>query len=89
MYGARYRYAAACLLQGNVDLTSTIGLLKAELERLNATIAALESLDACNYVAVPARTGQRRGRKSMGEDERKQVAERMRRYWAGRRTRQL
>jgi hypothetical protein len=72
----------------NVDLTNIIASLRAELERLNATIAALESLDGRVYSALPPLTRDRRGRKTMGQEERKQVSERIRRYWEQRKARE-
>lgn len=64
-----------------MDLNQVIQELLKERNRLDALIKTLEKgLDPS-----PAK-GQRstRGRKSMSSDERAQVAERMRRYWAGR-----
>jgi hypothetical protein len=49
--------------------------LNAERERLDRTIAVLESMQADSV--RPAR----RGRKSMSESERRIVSERMRAYW--------
>ena len=71
-----------------MDLRKTILLLRDELKKVEATIAALEKLD--KSAPVPrVRLPSRRGRKSMGEEERQQVAERMRRYWASRRAQQV
>jgi hypothetical protein len=64
-----------------MNLTQVIRELKKERNRLDAVIRALESgLDS------PPSAGVRspRGRKSMEPAERAEVAERMRRYWAGR-----
>ena len=70
-----------------MDLTKTIQDLYAEKERLERVIASLEELQrtaAANPVPAPGRS-KRRGRKSMGADERQEVSERMKKYWASRR----
>jgi hypothetical protein len=54
-----------------------------ELARLDRAIAELASLAAGSGVDGGPK---RRGRKSMGPEERKQVSERMTKYWAGRRS---
>jgi hypothetical protein len=63
-----------------MNLQSAIKALRDESERLTKAIADLERIQEG---AVP--TTRRRGRKFMGTAERKEVAERMRRYWATRR----
>lgn len=60
---------------------AVIKALRAQAEAIDRAIARLESLNSPDG-AQPAK---RRGRKFMGPDERKQVAERMKRYWAARR----
>jgi hypothetical protein len=65
-----------------MDFSHTIRDLRAELHRVEAAIAALEGLSQSTPHPVPLR---RRGRKSMGPEERKQVSERIRLYWAARR----
>lgn len=62
-----------------MNLTPTIATLRAELDAVIRVIAQLEQLRD-----KPPR-GKRRGRKSMGPDERREVSERMKKYWAGRR----
>ena len=64
-----------------MDLNETIRELREEHTRLSAVIAQLESLNESNERPQ----GSRRGRKSMGETERREVSERMKRYWASRR----
>jgi hypothetical protein len=64
-----------------MNLQSTIRDLRDERERLSKAIAELERLQQGEHFSRP-----RRGRKFMGAEERKRVAERMRRYWANRRT---
>jgi len=64
-----------------MDLNQVIQELLRERNRLDALIKALENgLDS-----TPSKKPRsRRGRKSMAAEERIQVAERMRRYWAER-----
>jgi hypothetical protein len=64
-----------------MDLTETIAELRREKEKLARVIASLEELQSGTTIAAP-----RRGRKSMSPEERREVAERMKKYWAGRRT---
>lgn len=67
------------------DFTKIIQDLKAERDMLDRTIAALSAFSAGTASpSAPARS--RRGRKSMNDQERREVSERMRRYWAGRRS---
>jgi len=65
-----------------MDLGETIEGLRAELKRVEAAIASLESIAVGGETRAPR---SRRGRKSMGEAERRDVSERMKRYWASRR----
>ena len=71
---------------GVMDLHKTIQDLYAEKEKLERVIASLEELQRV-AVANPLAAGRikRRGRKSMGSEERQEVSERMKKYWAGRR----
>jgi hypothetical protein len=69
-----------------MDLYKAIRDLYAEKERLERVIASLEELQrAANDPAAAAPERKRRGRKSMDPEERQQVSERMKKYWAGRR----
>lgn len=71
-----------------VDLYKTISDLLEERRRLDALILRLERTQA-NEVAkthLTPRSKKKRGRKSMSSDERREVSERMRKYWAERRT---
>jgi hypothetical protein len=61
-----------------MDLNKVINELYAERNRLTETISALEKL-------LDTQALERRGRKSMGTEERRQVSMRMKRYWAERR----
>ena len=69
-----------------MDLYKAIQDLYAEKEKLERVIASLEELQrtAGNLPALP-KPAKRRGRKSMNTEERQEVSERMRKYWAGRR----
>ena len=70
-----------------MDFYAAIRELVEEKKRLDRLIAALEAVkngdaqDTLNGVI-----GSRRGRKAMGEQERREVSERMKRYWANRRS---
>ena len=59
--------------------------LRAEKLRLEKVIASLEELQKPLGSTDGALPG-RRGRKSMGPEERLEVSERMKKYWAKRRT---
>ncbi len=66
-----------------MDLDQAIRALLEEKKRLDHLIAVLEELErGSNHIQTPAR--KRRGRKSMRPEERRQVSERMKRYWAQR-----
>ncbi len=65
-----------------MDLRNTIAELYAEKAKLDNVIASLEQLGA-GPLPVPI-TVSRRGRKFMSPQERHEVSERMRRYWAQR-----
>jgi hypothetical protein len=70
-----------------VDLYKAIQDLHAEKQRLDLTIAALEAIE--RPAGMAAQPGvKRRGRKDMNEQERQQVSQRMKRYWALRRQEQ-
>jgi hypothetical protein len=64
-----------------MDLNKAIRELREELEKLNEVIASLEQFQSTGTLPTPPR----RGRKSMPDQERKMVSERMKRYWASRR----
>ena len=68
-----------------MDLQDTIRRLKIEKERLEHAIAHLEELQRGGGSHFPQIMPKRRGRKSMSPDERREVSERMKKYWAGRR----
>jgi hypothetical protein len=65
-----------------MDLSKTIADLYEEKTRLDQVIASLEQLSGVGFpvsISTP-----RRGRKFMSPEERREVSERMRKYWAGR-----
>ena len=66
-----------------MDLKKTIDFLRGEIGRLERVVASLEELRDSATVAPLDK--KRRGRKPMTAEERQEAAERMRRYWAGRR----
>ena len=69
-----------------MDLYKAIQDLYAEKEKLERVIASLEELQrAAEGGQVLLRGSKRRGRKSMGDGERAEVSERMKKYWASRR----
>ena len=71
-----------------MDLYKAIRELVEERKRIDRIIASLEAMLAKGKVPgqkVEIKPGKRRGRKSMGDEERKQVSERMARYWAAKR----
>jgi hypothetical protein len=69
-----------------MDLLETLRDLYAQRERLERVIATLEELARDTKPSLPAGSGKRRGRKSMGAEERHEVSKRMRRYWETRRS---
>ena len=70
-----------------MDLHKVIQDLNAEKEKVERVIASIEELQGAGGLSIwPASgSGKRRGRKSMGPEERQDVSERMKKYWASRR----
>lgn len=68
-----------------MDLYKTIRTLHEERKRLDKLIESLEQLQSSEEGIGRARIVGRRGRKGMSADERREVSERMKRYWANRR----
>jgi hypothetical protein len=68
-----------------MDLYKTIAELHGELAKLDRVIAALEELQRVHHSAegLAIQSG-KRGRKSMSAEERRDVSERMRKYWVNR-----
>ncbi len=69
-----------------MDIQETIRQLQLERERIDAAIACLQELEA--GASTSGSLKKRRGRKSMPPEERREVSDRMKRYWANRRLRQ-
>jgi hypothetical protein len=70
-----------------MDLYKAIQDLYAEKEKLERVIASLEELQRSaeeGLIAAP-KSPRRRGRKSMSNEERVEVSERMKKYWEQRR----
>jgi hypothetical protein len=72
-----------------MDLYRAIRELYEEKKRIEEAIASLEQLLASKSAAgvFNSLLKKRRGRKSMGPEERRMVSERMKKYWAQRRAR--
>jgi hypothetical protein len=70
-----------------VNVDKLIRVLYAERAILDRAIASLEAVRAENELGATQafRLPGRRGRKSMSKEERHEVSERMKRYWAQRR----
>lgn len=68
-----------------MDLYKAIRQLYEERARLDRVIASLEELQRAAGGDTGGETPKRRGRKTMSEEERRQVSERMKQYWADRR----
>ena len=66
-----------------MDLQGIVRQLQVQKRQLDVAIANLEELQGTHggNVVMP----NRRGRKSMGPEERQQVSDRIKRYWATRR----
>lgn len=71
-----------------MDLYRAIRQLYEERDRLDRVIASLEELQKAAGGDERADAPKRRGRKAMSEEERRQVSERMKQYWAARRKKQ-
>ena len=69
-----------------MDVREALEQLYAERKRLESVIASLELLLRNSEGDSPA-VRSRRGRKSMSAEERQEVSERMKKYWANRRPR--
>ena len=72
-----------------MDIASILQFLYAEKAKLDQAIADIEQLQRTRSISLPLSRsrGKRHGRKSMGAEERKEVSQRMRKYWADRRKR--
>jgi len=65
-----------------MDLYKTIQDLHAEKKTVERAIALIEELQRGGSISPALGVGKRRGRKSMGTEERQEVSERMKKYWA-------
>jgi len=64
--------------------------LYAQKQKLERVIASLEELRLSGSATTTLQPGaKRRGRKTMGLEEREEVSRRMKRYWASRRKRRV
>lgn len=68
-----------------MDLHDAIRYLLDEKKRVEKMIGMLEAMLGDTTASMPGPRS-RRGRKSMSVEERQQVSERMRKYWASRRS---
>ncbi len=71
-----------------MDLYEVLAHLAAERKRVDDLIRALEGLQLGRDGEKPVAAPSRRGRKSMGQEERLEVSQRMQRYWEERRAAQ-
>jgi hypothetical protein len=69
-----------------MDLDQVLRILYAEKEKLDKVIASLEelqaSLEELQAIHSDSAAPHRRGRKSKGQEERREVSARMKRFWA-------
>ena len=70
-----------------MDLSRILEQFCAERQRVQQAIATLEEFQQERSTAVPAH--RKRGRKSMGAEERKVAAQRMKTYWARKRQQEV
>ena len=68
-----------------MNINKAIRELYAEKKRLDNVIASLEEMQQTASLVNAALPEKKRGRKSMDEQARQQVSERMKKYWAERR----
>ena len=69
-----------------MDVRDALEQLYREKERIENVIASLEAMLAGTEAGPVLKRHSNRGRKSMSEEERQQVSERMKKYWASRRS---
>jgi len=68
-----------------MDLDKVIARLQSERAKLDEIIGSLEELKRSGADVPKQVIKKRRGRKFMNEQDRQEVSERMKRYWAARR----
>jgi hypothetical protein len=71
-----------------MNINKAISELYAEKERLDRVIASLEEMQRNDIAGNAALPEKKRGRKSMDNQARREVSERMKRYWNARRNQQ-
>ena len=67
-----------------MNLKAMIGYFRDELRKVERVIAAIEDLQTNGLENSRTSARGRRGRKFMNAEERREVSERMKRYWAKR-----
>ena len=65
-----------------IDLRNVLKDLYTQRKHLEYVITSLEALQQDSAAGLPPLKKTNRGRKSMGAEERREVSERMRKYWA-------
>ena len=68
-----------------IDLRNVLKDLYTQRERMEHVITSLEALQQGSAAGLRFQKRTNRGRKSMSAEERREVSERMRKYWAARR----
>ena len=68
-----------------IDLRKVLKDLYTQREGLEHVITSLETLQQGSASGLHLQKKTKRGRKSMGAEERREVSERMRKYWVARR----
>lgn len=73
-----------------MDVFKALRALYEERKKLDNVIASLEDLqkkaeEGVEFISIPKKPASRRGRKSMDEEARREVSQRMKAYWARRR----
>jgi len=71
-----------------MEIQKVIEYLNHQRAMINETISCLERLSEGSTPTVSSIPAKRRGRKFMHEDDRQKVSERMKQYWASRRSEQ-
>lgn len=80
----RQHSSVLCLRCRFMDMKDILSQLKAERERVDKAIAALEGLDSTGATAAPAKVV-RRGRRRMSAAARKRISDAAKARWAARR----
>ena len=67
-----------------IDLRKVLKDLYTQREQMEHVITSLEALQQGSSAGLPLQKKTNRGRKSMSPEERREVSERMRKYWKAR-----